>query len=117
MTLSGDIFLVVEQIQFVLPDVLQSQLFRAGAIVLCKLNGVMGVTSLCGGCEATQLHVLDKSLSERVSYQMAPFQIGISVTEITVLQFGRRPRARHQWPCYNLPLRCCFAADTASAVG
>jgi hypothetical protein len=52
----------------------------------------MDVTSLCGGCEATQLHVLDKSLSERC--HIGILQVGMWVTCDNPSPVCRKPRTR-----------------------
>ena len=61
--LSGDSFPLVEQVEFVLANGLQVQVFRAGFVEFREFGDVMEVTSLCGGREATQLHIFDKPLS------------------------------------------------------
>src|SRR5438067_9167889 len=59
----------------------------------------MDVTSLCGGCEATQLHVLDKSLYERC--HIGILQVGMWVTCDTPSPVCRKPRTRQ---CQDLLL-------------
>src|ERR1035438_1527928 len=71
----------------VLPNGLQIELFRACVVEFCEVGGVMDVTSLCGGREATLLHVLDKPLSERCHSSL--LQIGIMVTGITTCPVWR----------------------------
>ena len=65
----------MQQMELILPDCFQIQLFRAHVAILCELGDVMDVTSLCGGCEATQQHVLDKPLSERCHVGVLEFEI------------------------------------------
>ena len=51
-------FPLIHQMGLILPDCFKIQLFRAG--VEDFANSEKDVTSLCGGCEATQQHVPDK---------------------------------------------------------
>jgi hypothetical protein len=43
--------LLAKQVEFLLPDGLQIEIFRAGVVELGEPGHVMGVTSLCGGRE------------------------------------------------------------------
>jgi hypothetical protein len=75
---------------FILPDGFQIQFFRAGVEKFCEFGDVMDVTSLCGGREATQLHVLDKPLFERCHSSL--LQIGIRLLGITVSSLAETSR-------------------------
>jgi len=55
-------FPLVDQVQLVLADRFEVQMLGALAVMLRECADVVDVCSLCGGCEATQLHVLDESL-------------------------------------------------------
>jgi hypothetical protein len=57
----GELFLV-EQIQFVLPHGFEIGPGRGGVIELGEAGDIVPVTSLGSGGEATQFHVLDKTL-------------------------------------------------------
>jgi hypothetical protein len=58
----------------------------SGAILRELFGNVVEVTSLCGGREATQLHVLDETLSER--FHIGSFGLEYRLLGITVLQSG-----------------------------
>jgi hypothetical protein len=104
-------FSLMEQVQFVLPQRFQVELIRAGVVELGVVGDVVDVTSLWGGREATQLHVLDKPLSERCHFR-DPSDWN-AVTGITVLQSeGRLAPATTGQP-QTARYRCPSAPDTA----
>ena len=78
--------LLVQEIEFVLENGLQVQVFRAGVVEFCEIGDVMELTSLCGGREATQLHVFDKPLSERCHW--SSFRLDLWLREYH-FQFAR----------------------------
>src|SRR5258706_15615781 len=69
---------LLQQMQFILPDGLQIQMLWAGMVELCEFRHIVEITSLGGGCEATQLHVLDEAFTKRC-HAMAPEIVGLVV--------------------------------------
>jgi hypothetical protein len=45
---------LLQKVDFILADRLQVEFFRTEVVVFCEFGDVVEVTSLCGGCEATQ---------------------------------------------------------------
>jgi len=79
----------------------------SGAILRELFGNVVEVTSLCGGREATQLHVLDETLSERCHIGPLSWNIGYGNNRYPV---WRSPRAHR---CTISPIARIFAALAA----
>jgi hypothetical protein len=79
---------------FVLPDRFQIELFRAGVVELCKLGGVMDITSLGGGREATHLHVLNEPFSQWCHSDPSDWIRGYGNNHLSSLE---ELRARHHY--------------------
>src|ERR1035438_5992556 len=101
---------LIQQIELVLPDRFQVQLLRAQVVILCEIGDVMDVTSLCGGCEATQQHVLDKPLSQRCHSGSFGLECGYGNNRF---QFGGCLAPRHYRAPQTAPYRGRSAPDTA----
>ncbi len=84
-------FLLVQQVQFVLPDRLQVQVLGAGIVEPREIGDVMEVTSLCGGCEAAQLHVLGEPLSKRCHRGPSEGIVVMGITDSSLMEFPHPP--------------------------
>jgi len=88
----GRVFLLVQQVQLVLPDGFQVQVFRAGVIKLGELGHIMEVAPLGAGREAAPLHVCDEALRKRCQVL---FGIGIVVSGETNSNVAKKGLAFH----------------------